>query len=104
MCTFYSRLLHYGHTPAVTDMKTNLQLCSSKHHTLINRQKVLQKVKELSFMHDVQLGTHHLGSTITLFSWFHKAISTLWRVQQLRETEMDIYMSTYLSGIQMDER
>lgn len=42
-------------------------------------------------MPDVQLGTHHLGSTITLFSWLHKTIPTLWRVQQLREPESDIY-------------
>lgn len=54
-------------------------------------------------MHDVHLGTHHLGSTVTLFPWLHKAIPTLWRVQQLREAETDTYEHIYISGRQMDE-
>lgn len=36
-------------------------------------------------LRDVQPQTHHLGPTVTLLSWFHKAITTLRRVQQLRD-------------------
>lgn len=46
--------------------------------------------------HGVRLGTHHLGSTITLFPRLHEAIPTLWRVQQLMETHRDIYQHLFI--------
>ena len=35
--------------------------------------------------------THNLGSTVTLLPWLHKAIPTIWRIQQLRDTEGNRY-------------
>lgn len=98
MCTFYSRLHHYGRTPAATDNEKQIfsSVPENELTTLTDASTHLHKGKEVTFMHDVQLYTHHLGSTITLFPWLHKAIPTLGRVQQLSETERDIqYMSTY---------
>ena len=51
----------------------------------LKEPELIQSLDTQTRLDDDQPDTYHLGSTVTLLPWLHKAIPTLWRIQQLGE-------------------